>query len=95
MARKKIVEIVDEPNLVKDLTSGAVINTNRSAYEARIQARDRKAVQAETDLQQSKDIESLKADMAEIKKLLKFQPGTLTLWNFFYVLCIFMLELQK
>jgi flagellin-like hook-associated protein FlgL len=71
MARKKIVEIVDEPNLVKDLTSGAVINTNRSAYEARIQARDRKAVQAETDLQQSKDIESLKADMAEIKKLLK------------------------
>jgi len=71
MARKKIVEIVDEPNLVKDLTTGAVINTNRSAYEARIQARDRKAVQAETDLQQSKDIESLKADMAEIKKLLK------------------------
>jgi len=71
MARKKIVEIVDEPNLVKDLTSGAVINTNRSAYEARVQARDRKAVQAETDLQQSKDIESLKADMAEIKKLLK------------------------
>lgn len=71
MARKKIVEIVDEPNLVKDLTSGAVINTNRSAYEARIQARDRKAVQGETDLQQSKDIESLKADMAEIKKLLK------------------------
>ena len=71
MARKKIVEIVDEPNLVKDLTSGAVINTNRSAYEARIQARDRKAVKAEIDLQQTKDIEALKADMAEIKKLLK------------------------
>ena len=65
MARKKIVEIVDEPNLVKDLTSGAVINTNRSAYEARIQARDRKAVQAETDLQQSKDIESLKDKVRE------------------------------
>lgn len=71
MARKKIVEIADEPNLVKDLTIGAVINTNRSAYEARIQARDRKAVKAEIDLQQTKDIESLKADMAEIKKLLK------------------------
>ena len=72
MARKKkIVEITDEPNLVKDLTSGAVINTNRSAYEARIEARDRRARKAETDLQQSKDIDSLKADMAEIKKLLK------------------------
>jgi len=71
MAKKKIVEITDEPNLVKDLTSGAVINTNRSAYEARIEARDRKARKAETDLQQSKDIDSLKADMAEIKKLLK------------------------
>lgn len=71
MAKKKIVEITDEPNLVKDLTSGAVINTNRSAYEARIEARDRRARKAETDLQQSKDIDSLKADMAEIKKLLK------------------------
>ena len=71
MAKKKIVEITDEPNLGKDLTSGAVINTNRSAYEARIEARDRKARKAETDLQQSKDIDSLKADMAEIKKLLK------------------------
>ena len=71
MAKKKIVEITDEHNLVKDLTSGAVINTNRSAYEARIEARDRRARKAETDLQQSKDIDSLKADMAEIKKLLK------------------------
>lgn len=71
MAKKKIVEITNEPNLVKDLTSGAVINTNRSAYEARINARELKARKAETDLQQSKDIDSLKADMAEIKKLLK------------------------
>lgn len=72
MARKKqTVKIVDEPNLVKDLSTGAVINTNRSAYDARIEARDRKAKKAEIDLQQSKDIDSLKADMAEIKKLLK------------------------
>jgi hypothetical protein len=71
MAKKKIVEITNEPNLVKDLTSGAVINTNRSAYEARINARELKARKAAIDLQQSKDIDSLKADMAEIKKLLK------------------------
>ena len=36
MARKKTLKVEDNPDLIKDLSSGAVINTNNGAYEARL-----------------------------------------------------------
>jgi len=61
MARKKIKE---NPDLVKDTASGAVINTNSNAF-----ARRREQMR----LAQEKDnkILQLEKDVAELKKLIK------------------------
>lgn len=67
MAKQKTIQVEDNIDLVRDVASGAIINTNKSAYEARL-ARIEKA---KLDEQQTADIEVLKKDMAEIKSLLK------------------------
>ena len=67
MARKKIAKIEDNPDDIKDFTSGAVINTNNSAYEARLAQVEKRKL----DEQQSKDIEDMKKEIAELTKLVK------------------------
>ena len=72
MARKKKVTmdelIVKEDNdLVRDVSSNAIINTNNVAYEARLAQIE----ETKLDAQQSEDIINLKKDVEEIKKLLK------------------------
>ena len=67
MARKKIAKIEDNPDYIKDFTSGAVINTNNSAYEARLAQVEKRKL----DEQQSKDIEDMKKEIAELTKLVK------------------------
>jgi hypothetical protein len=67
MTKKKTIQVEDNIDLVRDVASGAIINTNKNAYEARL-ARIEKA---KLDEQQTADIEVLKKDMAEIKSLLK------------------------
>ena len=64
MARKKTVKIEDNPDLVKDLDSGAIINTNSSELYTRRQ---------QISLLQEKDneIKSMKDDIEELKKLVK------------------------
>lgn len=57
-------KIKDNPDLIKDITSQAVINTNRTAIQARrAQIANNKA--KENELQMMKD------DIAEIKSLIK------------------------
>ena len=65
MARKKKEVLVeDNPDLVKDLDTGAVINTNSSAlYQRRLQMEIARNKDAE--------IESLRADVEELKQLVK------------------------
>lgn len=67
MARKKVAKIEDNPDYIKDFTSGAVINTNNSAYEARLAQVEKRKL----DEQQSKDIEDMKKEIAELTKLVK------------------------
>tara|TARA_B100000941_G_C28467980_1_gene534726 strand:- start:832 stop:1041 length:210 start_codon:yes stop_codon:yes gene_type:complete len=64
MARKKTVKVENNPDLVKDLDSGAVINTNSSELYTRRQ---------QISLLQEKDneIKSMKDDIEELKKLVK------------------------
>ena len=64
MARKKTVKVENNPDLVKDLDSGAVINTNSSELYTRWQ---------QISLLQEKDneIKSMKDDIEELKKLVK------------------------
>ena len=67
MATRKTAKIKDNPDLMKDFTSGAVINTNNSAYEARLAQVEKRKL----DEQQSKDIEDMKKEIAELTKLVK------------------------
>jgi hypothetical protein len=61
MAKTKIKE---NPDLVKDTTTGAVINTNSNAFARR---RAQMALQIEKD----NKLEQLEKDVAELKKLIK------------------------
>lgn len=76
MARKKkVAKVLEENNLVRDLSTNAIINTNVSGYERRIQQVADKESQKEIDAAQRADIEQLKADMKEIKAILKKLGG--------------------
>lgn len=58
------VKITDDYGLERDVSSKAVINNNVSAYRARVK-------QIENRTSQYNEIAELKAEMAEIKNLLK------------------------
>ena len=70
MPRKKQVEILevhDQPDLVRDTSSNAIININESAYQARLAQIEK----SKLDAQQSEKINNLEKDVEEIKNLLK------------------------
>ena len=73
MPRKKKVEepeiaqVEDNPDLVRDLSTNAIINTNNYAFENRL----RQIEKSKLDAKQSEDIVQLKKDVEEIKKLLE------------------------
>jgi benzoyl-CoA reductase/2-hydroxyglutaryl-CoA dehydratase subunit BcrC/BadD/HgdB len=67
MATQKTLKIKDNPDYIKDLASGAVINTSTSAYEHRLAQIEKRKV----DEQQSKDIIDMKNEIAELTKLVK------------------------
>ncbi len=69
--RKGTVKITEDINLERDLDTSAVINTNISGYEARLNRINQRKTQVKIDAKQREDIESLKTDVAEIKKMLK------------------------
>jgi hypothetical protein len=64
------VKIQNKEGLIRDLSSGAVINTNRTEYENYLQRRN-----AEKDLKDqiknnSDKIEKIESDVTEIKEML-------------------------
>ena len=68
---KKTKKVENNPGLERDTATKAIINTNNDAYLARrtqIKAVEQKR---KLDIQQSSDIDNLKSDVAEIKKMLK------------------------
>ena len=65
------VKITENRNLERDLDTNAVINTNITAYEARLNKINNRKKRVVIDAKQREDIESLKIDVAEIKKMLK------------------------
>jgi hypothetical protein len=64
-AKTKIVE--DNTDLVRDLSTNAIINNSDTAYQARLNQIEK----GKLDAQQSKDIVQLKKDVGEIKILLE------------------------
>lgn len=64
------VKVQDKEGLVRDLSSGAIINTNTSEYENYVRKRNA-AKQLREDLdKQSKEINNIKNELGEIKQLL-------------------------
>jgi len=64
---QKTAQVLENKDLIRNLTSNAIINTNSNAYQARLN----QIAKEKLDAQQSSDIANLQKDMAEIKKLLK------------------------
>jgi hypothetical protein len=68
---KKTKKVENNPGLERDTATKAIINTNNDAYLARrtqIKAAQNKRILDDT---QSRDIDNLKNDVAEIKKMLQ------------------------
>lgn len=61
----------DNPGLIRDNASNAIINTNNNAFLQRRSQIATLKLKEELDIQQSLDIKLLKKDMQDIKNLLK------------------------
>ena len=64
---KKLIPVEDDLSFARDMTSNAIINTNTSAYEARLKRIEKRKI----DAQQTEKINKLESDVEEIKNLLK------------------------
>lgn len=66
----EFVRIQDSDSLVRDLTSGAVINTNTTDYQNYL-ARKNSSKDMKQQIKQNSDkIEKIESDLSEIKQLL-------------------------
>jgi hypothetical protein len=64
------VKVKDKDGLVRDLSSGAIINNNTSEYENYIKKRNASKQLREDLDKQSEEINNIKNDIGEIKQLL-------------------------
>ena len=64
-------KIEGHSDLVKDGTTGAILNTNNNAYEAVKRRYKINQLQKEQINKQEKDINSMKEDLTELKTLVK------------------------
>jgi hypothetical protein len=65
-----IVKIQDRESLVRDMTSGAIINTDKTEYENYLMRRNAsKQMKLQID-KNSEEIAEIKNDISEIKQLL-------------------------
>jgi len=71
MIRKKLVKVKDHRGLVRDASSGAILNINTDEiHKAKIAKQARRDKKHEIE-QIKSDMSTLKDDMSEIKELLK------------------------
>ena len=67
MAKEKTAIVEDNPDLVRVLSTNAIINNSDRAFEARLS----QIAKSKRDEKQSEDIIQLKEEVQEIKKLLE------------------------
>jgi len=65
--KERYEKVEDNPSLVRDNSSGAIININETAYKARL----RQIEETKNQAQQAEKIDKLESDVEEIKNLLK------------------------
>mgnify|MGYP003140040647 FL=1 len=64
------MKVEGHPNLERDMTTGAVVNTNRNAYQNYLMKKNRQDKEHQEIRDMKDDINSLKDDMSTIKDLL-------------------------
>ena len=72
-----LIQIKGHKNLVRDLETGAILNTNSDTAIARKRLRERKRLEREQLEKNTNDINSMKEEVTEIKDMVKQILGSL------------------
>ena len=67
----EFIKVKNQPNLMRDPSSNAILNDNQSGYDEYIARRDAANKQKEKSLNVEEDVANLKSELSEIKSLLK------------------------
>jgi len=65
------LQVKENTDLVRDTSTNAIINTNTSAYLARLNRKDQSRINAQRIEQNQEEIRLIKEELADIKQLLK------------------------
>jgi|TARA_B100001778_G_C18343896_1_gene518807 hypothetical protein len=67
----EFLKVKNQPNLMRDPSSNAILNDNQSDYDEYIARRDAVNKEKEKSLNVEEDVANLKSELSEIKSLLK------------------------
>lgn len=65
-----LLQIKDKDGLVRDMSSGAVLNTNKSDYENYLNRKAQAKIERDAKIKQQEEINNLKNEISEIKQML-------------------------
>ena len=68
---KKFMKVEAQDNLVRDMSSNAIVNNNKSEYENFLRVSEQKYKEKKEFEKLKTDVNSLKNDLDEIKSMLK------------------------
>ena len=68
---KKYVKVEAQDNLVRDMSSNAIVNNNKSEYEKFLRVSEQKYEEKKEFEKLKTDVNSMKNDLDEIKSMLK------------------------
>ena len=68
---KKFLKVKAQDNLVRDMSSNAIVNNNKSEYENFLKASEQKYKEKKEFEKLKIDVNSMKNDLDEIKSMLK------------------------
>lgn len=71
MEKKRYAKVEGHPNLLRDLSTNAIINTDKVSSEQYIKARERKLQEKKKISNMEGEIEDIKSSINEIKTLLR------------------------
>ena len=67
----EFLKVKNQPNLMRDPSSNAILNDNQSDYDEYIARRDAANKEKQKSLNVEEDVANLKSELSEIKSLLK------------------------
>ena len=67
----EFVKVKDQPSLMRDPASNAILNDNQSGYDEYVARRDAANKAKKSELTMKEDLDNLKGEINEIKSLLK------------------------